>query len=89
MVFAPRILAIALRLGTLVGCKRIVVTVGEKIGNTHLTDAQGTSADLVARLTIRAADIDGLPLSTPRRQAATGGPSSIFQSRYEPEAGVM
>ena len=40
--------AIALGLGTMVGWKRIVVTVGEKIGKTHLTYAQGASAELVA-----------------------------------------
>ena len=39
--------AIALGLGTMVGWKRIVVTVGEKIGKTHLTYAQGASAELV------------------------------------------
>ena len=56
--------AIALCLGTMVGWKRIVVTVGEKIGKTHLTYAQGASAELVAMLTIGAADIYGLPVST-------------------------
>jgi len=56
--------AIALGLGTMVGWKRIVVTVGEKIGKTHLTYAQGASAELVAMLTIGAADIYGLPVST-------------------------
>jgi len=56
--------AIALGLGTMVGWKRIVVTVGEKIGKTHLTYAQGASAELVAMLTIGAADVYGLPVST-------------------------
>ncbi|GLK68573.1 inorganic phosphate transporter [Hansschlegelia plantiphila] len=56
--------AIALGLGTMVGWKRIVVTVGEKIGKTHLTYAQGASAELVAMATIGAADIYGLPVST-------------------------
>jgi len=56
--------AIALGLGTMVGWKRIVVTVGEKIGKTHLTYAQGASAELVAMLTIGAADLYGLPVST-------------------------
>ena len=56
--------AIALGLGTMVGWKRIVVTVGEKIGKTHLTYAQGASAELVAAGTIGAADIFGLPVST-------------------------
>jgi PiT family inorganic phosphate transporter len=56
--------AIALGLGTMVGWKRIVVTVGEKIGKTHLTYAQGMSAELVAMVTIGAADNFGLPVST-------------------------
>ena len=56
--------AIALGLGTMVGWKRIVVTVGEKIGKSHLTYAQGASAELVAMLTIGAADIYGMPVST-------------------------
>ena len=56
--------AIALGLGTLVGWRRIVVTVGEKIGKTHLTYAQGASAELVAMATIGAADVFGMPVST-------------------------
>jgi inorganic phosphate transporter, PiT family len=56
--------AIALGLGTMVGWKRIVVTVGEKIGKQHLTYGQGASAELVAMVTIGAADMYGLPVST-------------------------
>lgn len=56
--------AIALGLGTMVGWKRIVVTVGEKIGKTHLTYGQGASAELVAMTMIGAADMYGLPVST-------------------------
>lgn len=56
--------ALALGLGTMVGWKRIVVTVGEKIGKDHLTYAQGASAGLVAMITIFAADRFGLPVST-------------------------
>ena len=56
--------AIALGLGTMIGWKRIVITVGEKIGKTHLTYAQGASAELVAMATIGAADMYGLPVST-------------------------
>ena len=56
--------AIALGLGTMIGWKRIVVTVGEKIGKTHLTYAQGASAEVVAMVTIGAADMYGLPVST-------------------------
>jgi PiT family inorganic phosphate transporter len=55
--------AIALGLGTMVGWKRIVVTVGEKIGKTHLTYAQGACAEITAAATIAAADIYGLPVS--------------------------
>ncbi len=56
--------AIALGLGTMIGWKRIVVTVGEKIGKTHLTYAQGMSAEVVAMFTIGLADNFGLPVST-------------------------
>ncbi|MDD2769478.1 MAG: inorganic phosphate transporter [Methylococcus sp.] len=56
--------AIALGLGTMVGWKRIVVTVGEKIGKQHLTYGQGASAQIVAAATIAAADMYGLPVST-------------------------
>ncbi|HEX9139005.1 MAG TPA: inorganic phosphate transporter [Steroidobacteraceae bacterium] len=56
--------ALALGLGTMIGWKRIVVTVGEKIGKAHLTYAQGASAELVAFGAIQGADILGLPVST-------------------------
>ncbi len=56
--------AVALGLGTMIGWKRIVVTVGEKIGKEHLTYAQGAAAELVAMGTIMAADHMGLPVST-------------------------
>jgi inorganic phosphate transporter, PiT family len=56
--------ALALGMGTMVGWKRIVVTVGEKIGKTHLTYGQGAAAELVAMATIGAADGLGLPVST-------------------------
>jgi PiT family inorganic phosphate transporter len=56
--------ALSLGLGTMIGWKRIVVTVGEKIGKTHLSYAQGASAELVAMGTILAADNFGLPVST-------------------------
>jgi inorganic phosphate transporter, PiT family len=58
------VVAIALGLGTMVGWKRIVVTVGEKIGKTHLTYAQGACAEITAAATIAAADGFGLPVST-------------------------
>jgi PiT family inorganic phosphate transporter len=56
--------ALALGIGTMVGWKRIVVTVGEKIGEAHLTYGQGAAAELVAMATIFSADRLGLPVST-------------------------
>jgi len=56
--------ALALGLGTMVGWKRIVVTVGEKIGKNHLTYAQGATAEITAMATIGAADWFGMPVST-------------------------
>jgi PiT family inorganic phosphate transporter len=56
--------ALALGMGTMIGWKRIVVTVGEKIGKSHLTYAQGASAELVTMCTIMAADHLNLPVST-------------------------
>jgi PiT family inorganic phosphate transporter len=56
--------AVALGLGTMIGWRRIVITVGEKIGKSHMTYAQGASAELVAMGTIGAADVFGLPVST-------------------------
>jgi PiT family inorganic phosphate transporter len=56
--------ALALGLGTMIGWKRIVVTVGERIGKQHLTYAQGACAELVAMGTIIGADHYHLPVST-------------------------
>jgi PiT family inorganic phosphate transporter len=56
--------ALALGLGTMIGWKRVVVTVGEKIGKDHLTYAQGAAAEITAMATIGAADMYGLPVST-------------------------
>jgi PiT family inorganic phosphate transporter len=56
--------ATSLGVGTTVGWKRIVKTVGEKIGRTHLTYAQGACAEVVAMSTIGLADLGGLPVST-------------------------
>ncbi len=56
--------AVALGLGTMVGWKRIVTTVGEKIGKTHLTYAQGAASEVVAAATISMAEVWGLPVST-------------------------
>ena len=56
--------ACSLGIGTMIGWKRIVVTVGEKIGKSHLTYAQGASAEVVAMGTILLATKYGLPVST-------------------------
>lgn len=56
--------ALALGLGTMIGWKRIVVTVGEKIGKDHLTYGQGAAAEITAMATILTADGFGLPVST-------------------------
>jgi inorganic phosphate transporter, PiT family len=56
--------AIALGLGTMIGWRRIVITVGEKIGKTHMSYAQGGTAEVIAMATISAADNFGLPVST-------------------------
>jgi phosphate/sulfate permease len=57
-------IAISLGLGTMVGWKRIVVTIGEKIGKTHLTYAQGATAEIIAASTITVSSWLGLPVST-------------------------
>ncbi len=63
-IWVKAAVALALGIGTMIGWKRIVITVGEKIGKEHLTYAQGASAELVAMSTIGAADYFGLPVST-------------------------
>ncbi|TRZ74454.1 MAG: anion permease [Bacteroidetes bacterium] len=66
--YAPRwvilLVSLSLGLGTMIGWKRIVVTIGEKIGKTHLTYAQGASAELIAASTIGISTAFGLPVST-------------------------
>ncbi|MCE7864132.1 MAG: anion permease [Bacteroidetes bacterium CHB5] len=66
--YSPRwvivMIALSLGLGTMVGWKRIVKTIGEKIGKEHLTYAQGASAELVASTTIGLSTAFGLPVST-------------------------
>ncbi len=57
-------ISVSLGLGTMIGWKRIVKTVGEKIGKEHLTYAQGASAELVAASTIGLSSYFGLPVST-------------------------
>ena len=63
-IWVKIVVAIALGLGTMIGWKRIVITVGEKIGKTHLTYGQGAAAEIVAAATIGVADGLGLPVST-------------------------
>ncbi len=58
------VVALALGLGTMIGWKRVVTTVGEKIGKSHMSYAQGAAAEMVTFATIEAADIFGLPVST-------------------------
>jgi phosphate/sulfate permease len=66
--YAPRwvilIVSLSLGFGTMIGWKRIVVTIGEKIGKTHLTYAQGASAEIIAASTIGVSTMFGLPVST-------------------------
>jgi len=66
--YSPRwvilLVSISLGFGTMIGWKRIVVTIGEKIGKTHLTYAQGASAEIVAASTITVSTMFGLPVST-------------------------
>jgi PiT family inorganic phosphate transporter len=72
--------AFALGLGTMIGWKRIVVTVGEKIGKEHLTYAQGASAEIVAMATIGLADKWGLPVST-THVLSSGVAGTMFANR--------
>ena len=57
-------ISLSLGIGTMIGWKRIVITIGEKIGKTHLTYAQGASAEIIAASTIAASTALGLPVST-------------------------
>jgi PiT family inorganic phosphate transporter len=72
--------AFTLGIGTMIGWKRIVVTVGEKIGKEHLSYAQGASAEIVAALTIGAADKLGLPVST-THVLSSGVAGTMFANR--------
>ncbi len=73
------LIALSIGLGTMIGWKRIVVTIGEKIGKTHLTYAQGASAELVAASTIALSTQFGLPVST-TQVLASGIAGSMFAS---------
>ena len=63
-VWVMLMIALSLGVGTMIGWKRIVVTIGEKIGKSHLTYAQGASAELIASMTIGLSTWFGLPVST-------------------------
>ncbi|OQW51018.1 MAG: hypothetical protein A4S09_10825 [Proteobacteria bacterium SG_bin7] len=63
-VWVVLMVALSIGLGTMIGWKRIVVTIGERIGKSHLTYAQGASAELVAMSTIGLSAVAGLPVST-------------------------
>ena len=63
-LWAIVLIAFCLGVGTMIGWKRIVVTIGEKIGKTHLTYAQGASAEICAAATIGVSTGFGLPVST-------------------------
>jgi inorganic phosphate transporter, PiT family len=84
-IYAIALISISLGIGTMVGWKRIVVTIGEKIGNEHLNYAQGASAEIVAAATIGIASASGLPVSTTHvlssgiagAMAASGGASNL------------
>ena len=80
--------ALALGLGTMVGWKRIVVTVGEKIGKEHLTYAQGASAELIAMTTIALADNFGLPVST-THVLSSGIAGTMFANRSGLQADTL
>lgn len=78
-------ISVSLGLGTMIGWKRIAVTIGEKIGNEHLNYAQGASSEIVAASTIGMSTLLGLPVSTTHvlssgiagSMVASGGKSNL------------
>jgi PiT family inorganic phosphate transporter len=84
-IYVIALISLSLGIGTMVGWKRIVVTIGEKIGNEHLNYAQGASAEIVAASTIGLASGLGLPVSTTHvlssgiagAMAASGGTNNL------------
>jgi inorganic phosphate transporter, PiT family len=80
--------ALALGLGTMIGWRRIVVTLGEKIGKSQLTYAQGASAEMVAAATIGAADVIGLPVST-THILSSGIAGTMFANRSGLQAATL
>ena len=87
-VWVKVIVAFALGIGTMIGWKRIVVTVGEKIGKQHLTYAQGASAELVAMGTIGLATQFGMPVST-THVLSSGIAGTMFASKSGLQAGTL
>ncbi len=80
--------ALCLGLGTMIGWKRIVVTVGERIGKTHLSYGQGASAEIVTYATIQGADILGLPVST-THILSSGVAGAMFANRSGLQAATL
>jgi PiT family inorganic phosphate transporter len=80
--------ALFLGFGTMIGWKRIVVTVGERIGKTHLTYGQGASAEIVAWATIQLADRFGLPVST-THILSSGVAGTMFANRSGLQAATL
>jgi phosphate/sulfate permease len=80
--------ALALGIGTMIGYKRIVVTIAEKIGKTHLTYAQGASAEVVAAATIMLADAFHLPVST-THVLSSGIAGTMFANRSGLQMGTL
>lgn len=80
--------ALALGVGTTIGYKRIVVTVAEKIGKTHLTYAQGAAAELVAATTIALADRLHMPVST-THVLSSGIAGTMWANRSGLQAGTI
>jgi PiT family inorganic phosphate transporter len=80
--------ALCLGLGTMIGWKRIVVTVGERIGKTHLTYGQGAAAEIVAYATIQGADVLGLPVST-THILSSGVAGTMFANRSGLQAATL
>lgn len=80
--------ALALGIGTMIGWKRVVVTIGEKIGKSHLTYAQGASAEMVAASTIALADGLGLPVST-TQVLSSGVAGTMFANKSGIQGGTI
>jgi phosphate/sulfate permease len=92
--YSPRwvilLVSISLGLGTMIGWKRIVVTIGEKIGKTHLNYAQGATSNLIAAGTIVASSMFGLPVSTTHvLSSAVGGTMVAGAGRQNLKMGTV